>query len=136
MSASKAEIIEFMKTNFPQSQCVVEEIIANGAIVSHDIGFNQLRPYGTVAGPVLMAIADVAIYVAILGKIGIVSLAVTTSFNINFLRKPVANSRIIAHCNLIKTGKTLIIGEVSLYSEANNDLVAHAVATYAIPKEP
>ena len=92
-----------------------------------------MRPGGTVSGPVLMSIADVALYVAILGKIGIVSLTVTTSLTINFLRKPSAEARIIAECTLLKVGRTLIVGEVSLYSEGSSDLVAHVVGTYSVP---
>ena len=81
----------------------------------------------------MMAVADVAIYVAILGRIGIVPLTVTTSLTINFLRKPSANARIIAECTLMKVGRTLIVGEVSLYSEGSDDIVAHVVGTYSVP---
>ena len=98
------------------------------------MGTDELRPGGTVAGPVLMAVADVALYVAILGEIGIVPLTVTTSLNINFLRKPSAERSIIGVCKLIKLGKTLAVGEVSLYSDGMPDPVAHAVGTYAIPR--
>lgn len=104
------------------------------ATVSHSVGADELRPGGTVAGPVLMAVADVALYVAILGEIGIVPLTVTTSLNINFLRKPSAERSIIGVCKLIKLGKTLAVGEVSLYSEGVTEPVAHAVGTYAIPR--
>ena len=86
-----------------------------------------------MSGPVLMATADVALYVAILGEIGIVPLTVTTSLNINFLRKPVATARVIGVCKLLKLGKSLAIGEVSLYSEGRAEVVAHAVGTYSIP---
>lgn len=133
MSATKEEIVAFLALEFPNAKCVVESVGNNGAVLSHDIGKEELRPGGTVSGPVLMSIADVALYVAILGKIGIVPLAVTTSLNINFLRKPSAEARIIAECSLIKVGRTLIVGEVSLYSEGSRDLVAHVVGTYAIP---
>ena len=105
----------------------------HGATLSHEIGINELRPGGTVSGPVMMAVADVAIYVAILGRIGIVPLTVTTSLTINFLRKPSADSRIIAECTLLKVGRTLIVGEVSLYSEGSDDVVAHVVGTYSVP---
>ena len=133
MSATKEEITAFMAVEFPQTKCVVESVDETGATLSHDIGINELRPGGTVSGPVLMSIADVAIYVAILGRIGIVPLTVTTSLTINFLRKPSADARIIAECTLMKVGRTLIVGEVSLYSEGTSDLVAHVVGTYSVP---
>jgi acyl-coenzyme A thioesterase PaaI-like protein len=133
MSATKEEIAAFMALEFPQTKCRIEAVGDNGSTLSHDIGINELRPGGTVSGPVLMSIADVALYVAILGKIGIVPLTVTTSLTINFLRKPSAEARIIAKCTLLKTGRTLIIGEVSLYSEGSSELVAHVVGTYSVP---
>ena len=80
-----------------------------------------------------MAVADIALYVAILGEIGIVPLTVTTSLNINFLRKPAADMDVVAVCKLIKLGKALAVGEVSLYSKGSDALVAHAVGTYSIP---
>lgn len=135
MSATKAEIIAFMAAEFPQAKCKVEAVSEQGAILSHEIGADELRPGGTVSGPVLMSVADVAIYVAILGRIGIVPLTVTTSLNINFLRKPSADARIIAKCSLLKVGRTLIIGEVSLYSEGSEDIVAHVVGTYSVPPQ-
>jgi len=133
MSATKEEIIAFLALEFPQTKCIVESVDETGATLSHDIGINELRPGGTVSGPVLMSIADVAIYVAILGKIGIVPLTVTTSLTINFLRKPSAEACIIADCSLMKVGRTLIVGEVSLYSEGSSDVVAHVVGTYSVP---
>src|SRR5690554_7585207 len=133
MSATKEEITAFMAKEFPQSKCVVESVGNGSATVSHCVGREELRPGGTVSGPVLMTVADVALYVAILGKIGIVPLAVTTSLTINFLRKPSAAACIIGECKLIKTGRTLAVGEVSLYSEGSSEPVAHVVGTYAIP---
>jgi uncharacterized protein (TIGR00369 family) len=131
--ASKEQITEFLKQAFPQSKCTVEEAGPMSATVRHSVGADELRPGGTVSGPVLMATADVALYVAILAQIGIVPLAVTTSLNINFLRKPAADRDIIGHCKLIKLGKSLAVGEVALYSEGSADMVAHATGTYAIP---
>ena len=129
MSATKEEIIAFMA----HAKYFVEAVGDHSSTLSHEICIEELRPGGTVSGPVLMSIADVALYVAILGTIGIVPLTVTTSLNINFLRKPSAEARIIADCKLIKVGRSLIVGEVSLYSEGSSDLVAHVVGTYAIP---
>ncbi|MBV8049341.1 MAG: PaaI family thioesterase [Paludibacterium sp.] len=133
MPATKEEVAAFLAAEFPQSKCVVEAVGERHATVSHHIGPNELRPGGTVSGPVLMTVADVALYVAILGEIGIVPLTVTTSLTINFLRKPAADARIIADCSLMKVGRALIVGEVSLYSEGISEPVAHVVGTYSVP---
>lgn len=58
---------------------------------------------------------------------------VTTSLTINFLRKPVASKGIVGVCRLMKVGKSLAVGEVSLYSEGTSEPVAHVVGTYSIP---
>ncbi len=131
--ASKSDIIDFLTREFPHNECVVEEVGERLATVSHPVGPEQLRPGGTVSGPLLMTVADVALYVAILGTIGIVPLAVTISLTINFLRKPSSDKPIVGVCRLMKVGRTLIVGEVALYSLGNEDMVAHAVGTYSIP---
>jgi acyl-coenzyme A thioesterase PaaI-like protein len=133
--ASKEEVAAFIRAEFPQTKIVVEDVVPRGATVSHAIGKEELRPGGTVSGPVLMAVADVALYVAILGEIGIVPLTVTTSLTINFLRKPSADARIVGVCKLLKLGRTLAVGEVTLYSEREEAPVAHVVGTYAIPPQ-
>ena len=131
---TKEEIAEFLAREFPQTKCTVEAVGGGGATVKHQIGIDELRPGGTVSGPVLMTVADLALYVAIFGEIGIVPLAVTTSLNINFMRKPSAERDIIGVCKMMKMGRTLAVGEVSLYSEGLAEPVAHVVGTYAIPR--
>jgi len=130
---TKAEVVDFLAREFPQNTCVVEEVGERSATVSHLIGPAQLRPGDTVSGPLLMTVADVGLYVAILGTIGLVPLAVTTSLTINFLRKPSARNPIVGVCRLIKVGRILVVGEVELYSDRNEEMVAHAVGTYSIP---
>ena len=132
---TQAEIAEFIKTEFPQTKCIIDAVGNMSATIRHNITEAELRPGGTVSGPVMMFVADVALYIAILGEIGIVPLTVTTSLNFNFLRKPAADKAIIGVCKLIKLGRTLAVGEVSIYSEGNPEMVAHAVGTYAIPRK-
>lgn len=93
-----------------------------------------LRPGGTVSGPVMMGLADAAMYLAVMARIGPVALAVTTQLSINFLRKPKPGD-VIAVAKLLKLGKRLAVGEVSLYSASHPDdeMVAHVTATYSIP---
>lgn len=131
--ATKADIVEFLARDFPQSKCVVDEIGHHSATITHHVSEDHLRPGETVSGSLLMMVADVALYVAILGAIGIVPLTVTTSLTVNFLRKPSPHKSIVGVCKLIKVGRTLAVGEVALYSEGNEAMVAHAVGTYSIP---
>jgi len=131
---SAEEIAGFLRREFPQTRCVVEAVGDGTSTVSLEIIAHDLRPGGTVSGPVLMSVADVALYVAILGKLGIIPLAVTTSFTINFLRRPAADRAIVGICKLLKVGQTLVVGEVALYSRGEDEIVAHAVGTYSIPR--
>src|ERR1700688_877858 len=129
--ATKGEIAGFLALAFPDRGFVVEAVGNASATLSYTVGTDDLRPGGTVSGPVLMAVADVALYVAILGEIGLVPLAVTTSLTINFLRKPSSRNPIIGVCRLMKVGRVLVVGEVALYSDRNEEMVAHAVGTYS-----
>lgn len=135
LAATAAELSSFLSREFPQNRCTIEAIDADGVTVAHPVGDSELRPGGTVSGPVMMTLADVALYVAILARIGIVPLAVTTQLSINFLRKPSADRRVIARCRLIKLGKSLAVGEVWIHSEGVDEPVAHATGTYAIPRD-
>ena len=94
-----------------------------------------LRPGGTVTGPAMFGLADVALYGAVLSKIGRVELAVTTSMTINFLRRP-APADLIAEARLLKIGRRLAYGEVLIHSSGSDEPVAHATGTYSIPPIP
>ena len=79
-----------------------------------------------------MGLADYALYVAILTKIGLVELAVTTNFNINFLQRP-GPGDLLAVANVIKIGKRLAVGEIEVYLDGEESMIAHATSTYSIP---
>jgi acyl-coenzyme A thioesterase PaaI-like protein len=81
----------------------------------------------------MMELADFAMYVAVFSAYGAMPLAVTTNLNINFLRKP-AQSDLIANVRLMKTGKRLAVGEVTIFSDGTSEPVAHVTSTYSIPK--
>lgn len=131
--ADKQAITDFLLSHFPQAPIVVDEVEPNKATVRFRVSDKSLRPGGSVSGPVMMTLADTALYVAILGTIGIVPMAVTTNLNINFLRMPSAGRDLLGHCNMLKVGEKLAIGEVTIYSEGHDEPVAHATGTYAIP---
>ena len=135
MKSNKTEIIEFLTAFFPPSleRCEIEEVTECGASLLWHVGGTDLRPGGTISGPTMMTLADFALYVAILGEIGIVGLAVTTNLNINFLRKPSGGVDLRGVCKLMKVGKALIVGEVWIYSIDQDEPVAHVTGTYSIP---
>ncbi len=98
--------------------------------------FNErmLRPGGTISGPAMFALADIAMYAAVLAMIGTRPLAVTTNLSINFLRKPRAVD-MIAEATILKLGKRLAVGEIGLRSDGDEELAAHATSTYSIPED-
>lgn len=112
------------------------DINAAGVIMRAHYSDQFLRPGGTVSGPVMMALADAAMYALVLSRIGPVELAVTTNLSINFLRKPLPGD-VLAEARLLKLGKRLAVGEVSLYSdgESVDEPVAHVTSTYSIPPQ-
>ena len=87
------ELTEFMAEVFPQTAHFfsVEDVAANFARVRMKIGYEHLRPGGTVSGPSMFMLADCAFYLATLAMIGREALTVTTSSTINFMRKPAKN---------------------------------------------
>ena len=131
--ATLKEIQDYFSSDFHQCDHTVDEIGQRTAIVRQAVSTNELRPGGTVSGPVMMSVADCAVYAAIFSELGIIPLAVTTSLNINSLRRPSSTADILGVCRLLKVGKTLVIGEVNIYSEGSDEPVAHATATYALP---
>jgi len=93
-----------------------------------------VRPGGTIAGPVMMALADFVMWGVVLSLAGPVHLAVTTSLNINFLRRPRPGD-LVAEGTILKMGRRLAVGEVSLMCGPQEELVAHVTCTYALPPE-
>jgi len=129
-------IHSLLKREFPQaaSQFEVLALSEDETIVRLKVLDAHLRPGGTVSGPSMFALADVAYYIATLALIGPKSLTVTTNCTIDFMRKP-APSDMIAKARVLKLGKTLSVGDVMLYSEGMEKPVAHANLTYSIPKD-
>jgi uncharacterized protein (TIGR00369 family) len=123
---------EFRETFHSDSGLSILQVWQGGCRVRLAFQETSTRPGGTISGPTLMMLADVAMYVGLLASIGWVPLAVTTNLNINFLRKP-TRAALLAECRLIKLGRRLAVGDIALRSEGEEDLVAHATSTYSIP---
>lgn len=128
-------LAEFLQVEFGQvaEDFGVEEVTPEGMILRLRVATRHLRPGGTVSGPSIFALADVAMYLAILSRVGPVALAVTTNCAIDFMRKPVAGRDLRANARLLKLGRSLAVGDVLVFSDGEAAPVARAGLTYSLP---
>lgn len=131
----RAALQAFLTSDFSQvaEDFAVESIGPEGLVLRLRVAERHLRPGGTVSGPAMFGLADVAMYLAILAQIGPVALAVTTNCSIDFMRKPAAGRDVLAHARVLKLGRVLAVGDVLMTSEGTSAPVARAGLTYSIP---
>ncbi len=137
MQMTRAELDEFLQTEFPQvaGMFAIDDLVPMRITVRLLQDARHLRPGGTVSGPAMFGLADVSVYLAIMAMIGPKGLSVTTSCAMDFMRKPAAGVDLICHTRLLKLGRVLAVGDCLLYSEGREDPVARASMTYSIPPE-
>lgn len=131
------DLSAFLLAEFPQVALDfrIERVTDAGLVLRLRVDDRHLRPGGTVSGPAIFALADVAIYLAILSRIGPVKLAVTTSASLDFMRKPAAGCDLLAEVRLLKLGRSLAVADALIVPEGAIDPVARASMTYAIPPD-
>ncbi|MBS3978934.1 MAG: PaaI family thioesterase [Rhodobacteraceae bacterium] len=131
----QAALTTFLSREFGQvaDDFAVERVGPEGVVLRLRVAERHLRPGGTVSGPSIFALADVAIYLAILARIGPVALAVTTNCAIDFMRKPAAGRDLLGEARVLKLGRSLAVGDVMVFSEGAPEPVARTGLTYAIP---
>jgi uncharacterized protein (TIGR00369 family) len=134
LALDAAEITEFLEEVFPGAMeaFVIEDVVPNAARVRMVFAPSRLRPGGTISGPSLMALADTAMWVALLAMIGRVPLSVTSHLDIDFLRKAEPRD-VLADARVLKIGKRLAVGDVLMCSDGEDRPCARASVTYAIP---
>lgn len=132
---TREDLERFLAEDFPQvaGDFAIEAMGWREMTVRLKSAERHLRPGGTVSGPALFALADVAFYLAILAEIGPKALAVTTNCAIDFMRKPAAGRHVIAKARILKLGRQLAVGDVLLHSDGKEEPVARASLTYSLP---
>ena len=90
------------------------------------------RPGGTICGPALMGLADVTLFGVVMTLLGRIELAVTTDLNFHFLSKPEPVD-VLAEGRILRLGRRLAVGEVSMTSEGKTRPICQAIGSYAIP---
>ncbi len=135
LKMTRDELTAFLDQEFPQVEgdFAIEDVGDMRVRVRLLVGERHLRPGGTVSGPSIFALADVAVYLATLAMIGPKGMAVTTNCSIDFMRNPAAGVDLIAECRLLKLGRTLSVGDVLFFSDGMEAPGARASLTYAIP---
>ncbi len=130
-----ADLMAFLASDFAEvaDTFIVERADEAGLDLRLRVASQHLRPGGTVSGPTIFALADVAVYLAILSQIGPKALTVTTNASIDFLRKPAAGTDLIGTAKILKLGRMLAVGDVVIYSQGMAEPVARATLTYSIP---
>jgi uncharacterized protein (TIGR00369 family) len=133
------ELNNFLSEHLPEMNSGNQRFVveaASGLSVRMRMVYDKrmLRPGGTISGPSMFALADVAMYAAVLALVGPRALAVTTNLNINFLRKPRPGD-MIGEATILKLGKRLAVGEIALRCDGEQELAAHATSTYSIPAD-
>jgi uncharacterized protein (TIGR00369 family) len=130
------EFMSVLREGMPSAMAMSFDVVSlerGGVVLRSSAGPADLRPGGTVSGPTLFALADLAMYAAVMTAVGRVPLAVTTDATIHFLRKPKAGA-LIVKANLLKVGKQLVVGDVVIEGEeGEGEAVMHGVMTYAVP---
>ena len=129
------DLHRFLEEHFPQAAHLdlrIEHLDDTTIRVRLPTKEQHLRPGGTISGPTLVWLADLSFYLLIMGRLGPVAAAVTTNLNINFLRKP-APVDVIAKADMLKLGRRLAVGSVTMFSDGDDEPVAHATVTYSIP---
>ncbi len=134
---NETEVTNYLKEVFPELSAQwpllnIEKISDLEGKFTLKIDESMLRPGGTISGPTMMALADLAIYATILGNIGPKALAVTTNLTFDFMNKPPQDD-LICKCQILKLGKRLITARAEILSKNSNLLCTHAVGTYSIP---
>ena len=135
---SIAEMEAYLLEVFPQiyangeQQYFVDSLDFDKTLIRLKYHDRHLRPGGTFSGPSIMSLGDLTVWIMVLARLGRVPGAVTTSLNVNFLNRP-GQVDLIAEGRLLKLGRRLAIGEVSIFSAGATQPVAHITATYSIP---
>lgn len=137
LKMDKAALMAFLAQDFREvaDQFVVDRVDADGLVLRLVVAAQHLRPGGTVSGPTMFALADVAVYLAILSRIGPVALTVTTNASIDFMRKPQAGVDLVAEVRLLKLGRNIAVGDALIRPVTGGDPVARASLSYAIPPD-
>jgi uncharacterized protein (TIGR00369 family) len=110
---------------------VVESVASGEAVLRMPYSERLVRVGGTLCGQALMSAADTAMVIALSGSYGEFRPVTTVSQNITFMR-PIAQQDVLVEARVMRLGKSLAFGEITLKGANDGKPAAHATTTYAI----
>jgi len=109
----------------------VESVSEGAAVLRMPFSERLVRVGGTLCGQALMSAADTAMVIALSGSFGAFRPVTTVSQNVTFMR-PISRQDVLVEARVIRLGKTLAFGEITLKGAQDGKVAAHATTTYAI----
>lgn len=109
----------------------VEAVEADRAVLRLPYSERLVRVGGMICGQALMSAADTAMVIALSGAFGEFKPVTTVSQNVSFLR-PIANQDVLVEARILRLGRTLAFGEITLRPANDDRPAAQATTTYAI----
>ncbi len=114
-----------------RSRCV--EVSGRHALAVIDVDDTEIRPGGFISGPTQFAAADLALWYACFGAIGLEAMALTSELSIRFVRP--ATGRILqARADLHSIGTRTLVGSVTIWTDDVERPTSIAQGTYVAPK--
>jgi len=133
---TKETLEQFIKEQCPlvdEFGITCEELGDGYAVLRMKYDERWLRPGRYIMGGMLMTLADIAIYCAILSVVGLKPMTVTNEFKINFLR-PAVGGDVLARAEVLKAGRRIVYGEIRLFmADDPRKLIGHATSSYIQP---
>ncbi|OED37334.1 hypothetical protein AB833_23940 [Chromatiales bacterium (ex Bugula neritina AB1)] len=114
-----------------QLNLTVEAIDGDTVTLRMPYSDSLCRSGSIVCGQALMALIDTCMVYVCYNAMGKYADCATVSQNTSFLR-PVKGTDVIAKGRTVKAGRTLVFGEVTLYSDGDTKPVSMGVITYAV----
>jgi uncharacterized protein (TIGR00369 family) len=112
----------------------VESVSADAAVLRMKFSDKFCRDNGVICGQALMSLADTAMVFAVSGAVGAYIPMTTVDQSIHFLR-PAAKADVLAEARIVRAGKTMAFGSVTLKVDGDERPVAMAQTAYALMRD-
>jgi uncharacterized protein (TIGR00369 family) len=108
----------------------IKELEWGTSVLEVELEEKHLHPFGYVHGGAIASVMDASAYWAVFPQVKDSMGLTTVEIKVNFLA-PIQKGKLVAKGRCIKIGKTLALGDASIY-DGNGNLLAHGTATMMI----